>query len=141
MPPLQALAALHGFWFMIVGLPVVWVLGHASLPWLRRIQQSLILVTLAIGLLVLGHTLLVWLPEEPELRRAYVGQRFLFVIATLGSDLGLGRVPLVQLGLAGLVCGIGARRKRKTLLAHTKSLGANRGFEDSAPATQPFLFN
>jgi hypothetical protein len=132
MPPLQALAALHGFWFMIVGLPVVWVLGHASPQWLRRIQRSLILVTLATGLLVLGHTLLVWLPEEPELRQAYVGQRFLFVIATLGSDLGLGRVPLVQLGLAGLVCGIGARRKQKTFRTLSQVPEANQSFGDSA---------
>src|SRR5437764_1500192 len=99
MPPLQALAALHGFWFMILGLPLVWVIRQASPSRLWQIRRVLLLLSLTGIAVVIGHTLLVWLRELPDERRGYVVERLLFVIGTLGCDVWLGRMPVAQLAV------------------------------------------
>jgi len=106
MPPLQALAALHGFWIMIFLPPVLWAIQLCSPSALRRLGSGLIsLGVLGIGGII-GHSLLVWLPQTPG-GQAYLPQRILFVLVTLGD------VPIVPLTLAGTACLFAARRKKR----------------------------
>jgi hypothetical protein len=110
VPPLQALAALHGFW-IVVAIP-------ALLMVLRRLspkQLWLLGLTLTtagtVGLLVfIVQDLTRWLRTVPPEFRRYSFQRILFAIGT-NPD-----VPLVQVAAAGAVCWIVAilRNKRST---------------------------
>ena len=106
MPPLQALAALHGFWIMMLMPPVWWLLRHSPPGALRRLGMALTALAILGHGMVVAHTLLVWLPEEPAGRSPYVGHRILFVLLTL-SD-----IPLLQLTAAGVVCWLAGRHKK-----------------------------
>jgi hypothetical protein len=116
MPPLQALAALHGLYVMLFLPPVLWVCRHSS-PWqLRRIGLSLFLTGLLGYEVILAHTLLVWLPEAPQVLRPYLLHRIVFMVATLGDVTLKQCVPVLQFTVAGVVCWIiGWRRQAKAL--------------------------
>src|SRR5262245_50248261 len=98
MPPLQALAALHGFWCMMVLPFAVWA-ARAWPP--DRLRRAGRLVT-ALGLGALAGFLSVdvsrWLADSPPEFRQYVPQRMLFRLATLVD------VPLLPVTLAAAAC-------------------------------------
>jgi hypothetical protein len=104
MPPLQALAALHGIWILVLipGLVLAWRTWQPSR--LRLVGWALIVGGL-LGLTVLvGHELHTWYPSVPASGQRYLVQRMLFVIATTTA------VPVVQLILAGIAVLIAAWR-------------------------------
>jgi hypothetical protein len=108
MPPVQALAALHGAWFVLLIPPTVWVTRRwpARRLWLTGIILTTSGVT---GLATLaGRDLLTWLSWAPPAYQRYFGQRILFAIAT-ATDL-----PLVQLTVAGMACWIAGKRRGAT---------------------------
>jgi hypothetical protein len=110
MPPLQALAALHGLWGLVF-LPLV--IGAIRFWPARRLWLAGQLVTFAavMGLAVLiGLRTVTWLPKVPSEDRCYLPQRVIFVLATLPE------VPLVQTLFAAGVCWIAGRRRIR--LAH-----------------------
>lgn len=96
-PPLQALVAMHGFWLVLLSLPVGLCCRFVTPRWLMGI--SLLAVVLGVagiaGVVVweAEH----WLPQANELQREYFLQRCLFAVGTMTD------VPLVQVVLAGLV--------------------------------------
>jgi hypothetical protein len=100
MPPVQALAALHGAWLVLLVPPTVWMMHHwpARRLWLTGIALTTVGV---VGLAALaGRDLLIWFSWAPSAYHRYVGQRILFAIAT-ATDL-----PLVQLTAVGMACWI-----------------------------------
>jgi hypothetical protein len=100
-PPLQAVAAMHLFWCVVLSA-AVWSVRE----WLPRLCLPLGVV-LFIGAatttgVVLGNDLYRWLNSMPEEYRIYWPRRVAYTLATLTD------VPLTQSLLAGLVCiGIG----------------------------------
>jgi hypothetical protein len=108
VPPLQALAALHGFWIVLAIAALALVLRRLSPEQLRVLGMALTATGLVGLLAFIGWDLTSWLGTvAPEFRR-YSFQRILFAIGT-NSD-----VPLVQVTAAGAVCWIaGAVRRRR----------------------------
>ena len=100
MPPVQALAALHGFW-IVVAIPLL-VLALRRLPPKQLRLLGLALTTAGVvGLLVfVVQDLVRWLSTAPPDFRRYSFQRILFAIGT-NPD-----VPLVQVAAAGAFCWI-----------------------------------
>jgi hypothetical protein len=100
VPPVQALAALHGFWIMVAGAAVVLALQRLTSKQLRLLGLAAT-VTGLVGLLgFIGWDLTSWLGMAPPDFRRYSFQRILFTIGT-NTD-----VPLVQVAAAGAVCWI-----------------------------------
>ena len=106
MPPLQALAALHGLWALVLAPPIAWALRRWPPQRLRLLGSGLT----ALGLLgfgiVAGRELFTWLPAVSPEDRPYILQRILFALVTLTD------IPLVQLTGAGLVCWMGGARRK-----------------------------
>jgi hypothetical protein len=108
MPPLQALAALHGAWLVLLVPPTVWVMHRWSA---RRLWLTGIALTTAgvLGLVaVVGRDLLSWLSWVAPEQQRYLGQRMLYAIVTT-TDL-----PLVQFTVVGMVCWIAGKRRGAT---------------------------
>jgi hypothetical protein len=100
VPPVQALAALHGFWIVAALPALVFVLRRLTSKQLRLL--GLVSATAGVvGLLVfIVQDLARWLSTVPPDFRRYSFQRILFAIGT-NPD-----VPLVQVAAAGAVCWI-----------------------------------
>jgi hypothetical protein len=98
LPPLQALAAMHLFWGLLLLPLVVWGLAKGQPGQLRFVGGLLVLAS-GLGIVVVaGWDLWSWLPAMPPELRGYWARRALYTVVTL-SD-----VPLVQVLLAGAVC-------------------------------------
>jgi hypothetical protein len=114
MAPLQALAALHGFWLMLFVPPVAWLCSR--LPPRRLRETGLFAFWLgAAGLATVGlNGLLTWQASADEIR-AYAWQRMLYVIVTKTD------VPSGQLALVGGFLWLAGRRRvcRKAKLQNT----------------------
>ena len=126
MPPLQALAALHALWFVAL-IPLALLLcSTLPLVWLRAIGLTILITgsglkrssTVGRTILILGllglagvavYEAVTWLPQMSAEHRRYLPHRFCFVLATQTD------VPFVQVCVAGLVCWLGARRRRRRL--------------------------
>jgi hypothetical protein len=95
LPPIQALAAVHGAWTLVIATAVAWFLRTRSPRTLRR--TGVVLTCLgAGGLAVLaGHDLSTWPLRASDGAGAYLPQRLLCSIA-MATDL-----PLVQTTIAG----------------------------------------
>ena len=108
MPPLQALVALHGFWFMLAGAAVLLAVKRSSPHMLLLGGRAAAAVGL-LGLFVLvGHDLVTWLGESPAEFRVYAFQRMVFCLGT-NTDM-----PLLPLAMAGAVCWlIGKNQSRR----------------------------
>lgn len=120
MPPLQALAALHGFWLLLLLPPGMWAACCWS-PLRLRLLGSTLIAFGVLGLVVLAaREATTWLPSVPDEQARYFSHRLLFVATNL-TDL-----PLMQLTLAGTVCWMAGR------LRGTRRQSASAGPE-SAP--------
>jgi hypothetical protein len=107
VPPVQALAALHGFWIMVSIPPLVMALRRLTPQQLRLLGLALTTAGV-VGLVVfVVQDLARWLSTAPPDFRRYSFQRILFAIGT-NPD-----VPLVQLAAAGAVCWIVGRLRNK----------------------------
>jgi uncharacterized protein YjeT (DUF2065 family) len=103
MPPLQALAAMHGFWFVLLLPPAVWTARRLPPALLRLIGGALAAIgTLALVGLALREAV-TWLPSMPDERTRYLPHRIVYVVATLTD------VPLMQLVTVGIVCWVVGR--------------------------------
>jgi hypothetical protein len=127
VPPVQALAALHGLWFVLALAALMLVVGRLTPAQLRLLGLALT-ATGALGLLVfVGRDLINWLETVPPDFRRYSLQRILFTIAT-NTD-----VPFVQVTAAGAVCWIvGTLRKRR--LARERTAISPRNFQTDPPS-------
>jgi hypothetical protein len=111
-PPLQALLAMHGFWLVLLSLPVGLCCGLLAPR--RLLAVSLLAVVLGTAGIagVVAWEAEHWLPIASELQRDYFLQRCLFAVGTMTD------VPLVQFVLAGFVGSVCAwwrgPRARKT---------------------------
>ncbi|MCI0462278.1 MAG: hypothetical protein L0Z62_35445 [Gemmataceae bacterium] len=98
MPPLQALAALHGLWILVLLPPVAW----AAHRWPSSTLCLVGTMLTALGLLglaaVAAQELLTWLPTVSGDTQRYLPQRILYVLGTLTD------IPILQLTGAGLAC-------------------------------------
>jgi len=114
-PPLAALVAYHGFWFLLI-LPLAVLLSYQLHPANSRRVGLVVfaIATAAIALVVVVDAINFW--QYPT-GRNYLVQRCLFRLATYVE------FPLIQLALAGLVLWLyGARKVCQS---------------DSAPAADP----
>jgi hypothetical protein len=103
MPPLQALAALHGLWLLVLLPPAVWTACRWPPPRLRLLGSTLVAIG-AVGFAILAaREAATWLPTVPGEQVRYLPHRLLYVVATLTD------VPLLQLTLAGTVCWVAGR--------------------------------
>lgn len=98
MPPLQALAALHGFWLMMLLPPAFWLRQHANATQHRWARWTFWGLGLAGLLGIVGHTVAIWVPEAPSDRQPYLLHRVVFVLVTLAI------VPILPVTAAGFVC-------------------------------------
>jgi hypothetical protein len=102
LPPVQALAAMHLFWVVVLCPLVGWGLTKGRPHQLRRAGMLLFFAALAGIVVVVGRDLVVWLAAVTPAFRAYWARRALYTVVTL-SD-----VPLLQGLLAGAICwGVG----------------------------------
>ena len=109
MPPLQALAALHALWFVALVPLALLLCSTLPLVWLRAVGRTILILGL-LGLAgVAVYEALTWMPQMSAEHRCYLPHRFCFVLATQTD------VPFVQVCVAGLVCWLGARRRRRRL--------------------------
>jgi len=116
LPPLQALAAMHLFWLLVLVPPVGWGLARAQPARLRLAGMLLFFGSLLGIAVVVGRDLLAWLRSVPHEFRAYWARRALYTLGTL-SD-----VPLLQGLLAGAVCwGVGRRGRRTAALTPARA--------------------
>jgi hypothetical protein len=108
VPPVQALAALHGFSIVAAVGILVLVLHRLTAKQLRLLGSASTSAGV-VGLLVfIGWDLTSWLGTVPPDFHRYSFQRVLFAIGT-NPD-----VPLVQFTAAGAICWIvGALRKKQ----------------------------
>jgi hypothetical protein len=103
MPPLQALVALHGLWFLVLLPPAVWAARRWPAPRLRVVGSTLVAIG-ALGLVIVAaREAVTWLPSLPDDQACYFPHRVAYVVATLTD------VPLTQVALAGIVCWIVGR--------------------------------
>jgi hypothetical protein len=106
-PPLQALAAMHLFWTVLLVPPTAWAIRRCPLPTLRRLGITVTLLgALSVTLLAVRETL-TWLPKVPAEYRRYLARRILYALATWTD------YPAVQLTLAGVACWVAAARPGK----------------------------
>jgi hypothetical protein len=105
MPPVQALAALHAFWVLMVVPFTVWAVRTWPAHRLLAVGRSVTLL----GLLSLGVYLtwdaVHWLNGFPAEYRHYVGHRILFALVNLVD------VPLLAVTGAGAVGWLVGRRR------------------------------
>jgi hypothetical protein len=115
VPPVQALAALHGFWLMLAVAALVLALGRLNPGQLRLLGLASTAMA-SVGLLVfIGWDFTHWLATVPDSHR-YLFQRVLFAIGT-NTD-----IPLIPVAAAGAVCWIVGRlrmKRRRFLLANS----------------------
>jgi hypothetical protein len=108
LPPVQALAAMHLFWAVVLVPPVAWALTRGRPRHLRLAGMLLFFGALTGIVVVAARDLLAWLPDAPPEFQAYWARRALYTVV-LFSD-----VPLIQGLLAGAICwGVGRRRGRR----------------------------
>jgi hypothetical protein len=107
LPPVQALAAMHLFWAVLLAPPVVWAWRTCRTVTLHRLGVLLVTLGLLCVALIVVREALTWYPQVPEAYRRYFGRRVLYALATLVD------LPAVQLVVTGAVCWLGARRKRR----------------------------
>jgi hypothetical protein len=100
VPPVQALAALHGFWIVVAVPAMVLVLRRLTSKQLRLLGLTLTTAGVAGLVVFIAQDLARWLATVPPDFRRYSFQRILFAIGT-NPD-----VPLVQVAAAGAVCWI-----------------------------------
>jgi hypothetical protein len=110
MPPLQALAALHGIWILALMPGLLWVWRTWQPSRLRLVGWVLIFAGVTGMSVVAGHEWLTWYPSVPETEHRYFLQRILFMLATITD------VPLVQFLLAGVVTLFVGRRRQPMVL-------------------------
>jgi hypothetical protein len=106
-PPIQALVALHLFWVVLFAPPIVWACRTCQPLTLRRLGGLLTTLGLLGVALVAAREAVTWYPHMPAEYRRYFGRRVVYALAML-TDL-----PVVQLIMAGAVCRVAARRKRR----------------------------
>jgi hypothetical protein len=118
MPPLQALAALHGLWAIALTPFTVWAVRRWPPARLRIFGYTVTALGLVgLGILV-GREWLTWYRTVSPSLHKYIVQRLLYVLGT-NTDL-----PVIQVVLAGLALWFGARiRQRNVLLVEAESLG------------------
>jgi hypothetical protein len=120
MPPLQALAALQGFWAVAAAAASDWLVRNARPRLLRpagaaaAVFGGVLFAAVAVGGTV--H----WLYHEGGEPR-YIGQRLLYVAVT-STDL-----PLGQLCAAGVFCWWAARRRERAAVREPSGEGAPSG--------------
>jgi hypothetical protein len=105
---LQALAALHGLWIVLLAPGVIWA-GRTWPPArLRLLGLALVLTSCLAVAVLLGLDLPVWLGSVPPEDQRFLWRRAVYLVAT-HTDL-----PFVQVCLAGTACWVaGIRRGRK----------------------------
>jgi hypothetical protein len=108
VPPLQALAALHAFWFMLAGAAAVLAVKRLS-PHILLLGGGAVTAAGLAGLFIfVGYDLVTWLGEAPADCRGYAFQRMVFRLGT-NTD-----VPLLPLAMAGAACWpVGKNRSRR----------------------------
>jgi hypothetical protein len=117
VPPLQALAALHGFWFM-VGIGAAIVIANRLTPRQVRLLGMVSTLTGIAGLLIyIGWDLTTWLAVMPPDFGRYSLQRIVFVIGTQTD------VPLVQFTVTGVTCWIAGSRRARCVNNPRKDVG------------------
>jgi hypothetical protein len=113
-PPLSALLACHGFWLVLMAPVAATAVLYLPVKWVWRLG----IVLAGAGFLglaaVAAWEAATWLPQASDWQRHYIGQRYLFSVATLVD------VPIVQsLMLGTILClvsrfGGGSSRSRGT---------------------------
>jgi hypothetical protein len=95
LPPIQALAAVHGAWTLVIATAAAWFIRTRSPRTLRRLGVVLTCLG-AGGLAVLaGHDLSTWPLRSTDAAGAYLPQHLAYSIV-MATDL-----PLVQTTIAG----------------------------------------
>jgi hypothetical protein len=132
LPPLQALAAMHGFWLMLMVPAVVWLLQRLS-PAGLCLAGAFAFSVGAFGLaVVMGRGLLGWLDATGGIHR-YAVQRMLYVAAT-ATDLPFGQVAAV-----GVVWWLAGRSRMRGARAVFRGAGAPPALAQPVPGARDSL--
>ena len=112
LPPVQALAAMHLFWCVLLFPVVVWLMTHLSFRHLSTLGLTLMAASVLAMACLIGSDLPHWLATMPPPLQGYWGRRILASLA-VHTDL-----PLVQLFLAGGVCWAKGRLAKRVNVGH-----------------------
>jgi hypothetical protein len=85
LPPVQALAAMHLFWVVVLVPPVGWALAKGRPHHLRLAGMLLFFGALTGMVVVTGRDLLAWLPAMPPEAQAYWPRRVLYTLAMVSG--------------------------------------------------------
>jgi hypothetical protein len=107
-PPLQALAAIHLFWCVVLSTGVCVIRGWKP-HLLQPVGILLLLVAVMAIVAIVGNDLTRWFQRYSPSTHSFWPQRVAYTIATT-SD-----VPLIQSFLAGTACLVLSYRRRKKL--------------------------
>lgn len=115
-PPTSALVGWHGFWLLLAGPPV----GFVVYAWpARRMRNLGVALSVASVLVLLGVGIweaATWLPKISPGEPTYMVQRYLFSVITMTD------VPTIPLTLSGLVLLIAWRTKiRRQRITETEN--------------------
>lgn len=106
-PPLQAMAAMHGFWILAIVPPAAWAIRTRS-PRVLRVLGTALIALAFIGIVgVLGWESWVWTHRFSAGWADYLPQRVAMAIATSAD------IPLLQTLGAGVVLEVVARRRTR----------------------------
>lgn len=97
-PPVQVLAACHGFWLVFLALPITWFVWHLPANALRRTGKLLAAIGLLCLIAIVCWETAVWLPQATSFQKQYAVQRYLFAVATLVD------LPATEIFMFGVAC-------------------------------------
>lgn len=104
-PPLQALAACHAAWIVLLLPPTLWMRWRFSVGLRRQVGWFVLGIALA-GIVGLGlRESFTWLSQADEWHRPYFVQRIGFLLVTLVD------VPLVQFVVVGVALLVKGRHR------------------------------
>jgi hypothetical protein len=107
MPPLQALVALHGLWFLAFAGFARWIASKWPPERVKLLGIAFCVMGLAGLVGLVGHDVLSWYQGGSSIYRKYMFQRALFVVGTTPD------IPVIQTMVTGMALWVLARRSSR----------------------------
>jgi hypothetical protein len=131
-PPLPALLAWHGFWLVLMTPVAAMAVLYLPAKWVTRLGITLASLGFLGLAAVAAWQAATWLPQASDWQRQYIGERYLFAVATLVD------VPIVQsLMLGTILCLVSPFGGGSSRLRGTSRTAERETSESSSAETSP----